>query len=131
MIRPDFREIKHSELYHFGVSKKNGAPGPGSGRYPLGSGDRPFQSEKTLDKKNNDRHNRYVKKALGVVGALSIAYAGYKFSQNEHIRNILYKAISKVSDQKIITSENDLSYIFSKSLGRMLTIKEAMDMGFI
>lgn len=131
MIRPDFREIKHSELYHFGVSKKNGAPGPGSGRYPLGSGDRPFQSEETLDKKNNDRYNRYVKKALTVVGALSISYAGYKFSQNAHMKNILYKAISKVSDQKIITSGNDLSNIFSKSLGRMLTIKEAMDMGFI
>lgn len=43
MIRPDFREIKHSELYHYGVSKRNGAPGPGSGRYPLGSGSEPFQ----------------------------------------------------------------------------------------
>lgn len=43
MIRPDFREIKHSELYHYGVSKRNGAPGPGSGRYPLGSGKEPFQ----------------------------------------------------------------------------------------
>ena len=130
MIRPDFREIKHSELYHYGVSKRDGAP-IGSGRYHLGSGDRPFQSEETLDKKNNDRYNRYVKKALTAIGALSISYAGYKFSQNEHMKSILYKAISKVSDQKIITSENDPSYIFSKSLGRMLTIKEAMDMGFI
>lgn len=43
MIRPDFRETKHSELYHYGVSKRNGAPGPGSGRYPLGSGSEPFQ----------------------------------------------------------------------------------------
>lgn len=46
MIRPDFREIKQSEIYHYGVSKRGGAP-IGSGRYPLGSGDRPFQSEET------------------------------------------------------------------------------------
>lgn len=32
-----------TELYHYGRSKRDGAPGPGSGRYPLGSGDNPFQ----------------------------------------------------------------------------------------
>lgn len=31
-------------LMHEGVSKLNGAPGPGSGRYPLGSGKRPYQN---------------------------------------------------------------------------------------
>lgn len=30
-------------LTHYGVSKMDGAPGPGSGRYPLGSGDNPNQ----------------------------------------------------------------------------------------
>lgn len=30
-------------IEHTGVSKRDGAPGRGSGRYPLGSGDRPFQ----------------------------------------------------------------------------------------
>lgn len=30
-------------LMHYGVSKLDGAPGPGSGRYPLGSGEDPFQ----------------------------------------------------------------------------------------
>lgn len=35
----------NDELYHYGRSKLNGAPGPGSGRYPLGSGDDP-RSEK-------------------------------------------------------------------------------------
>lgn len=36
------------ELYHWGRSKTNGAPGRGSGRYPLGSGDRPYQSQPRL-----------------------------------------------------------------------------------
>lgn len=35
-------------LSHSGVSKKNGAPGRGSGRYALGSGARPYQREKRL-----------------------------------------------------------------------------------
>lgn len=38
MIRPDFREFDNcTELYHFGIPRR-------SGRYPWGSGNRPFQS---------------------------------------------------------------------------------------
>lgn len=32
-----------NELFHVGVGKLKGAPGRGSGRYPLGSGKRPYQ----------------------------------------------------------------------------------------
>lgn len=32
-------------LMHYGVSVDDGAPGPGSGRYPKGSGERPFQRD--------------------------------------------------------------------------------------
>ena len=35
--------IAEEILMHRGVSKLDGAPGPGSGRYPLGSGDSPYQ----------------------------------------------------------------------------------------
>ena len=35
MIRPDYIQFK--ELYHYGIPRR-------SGRYPWGSGDRPFQS---------------------------------------------------------------------------------------
>ena len=38
-----------NELYHYGVSKLDGSPGRGSGRYPLGSGKRPrSQNNKTV-----------------------------------------------------------------------------------
>lgn len=30
--------LRSDEIYHYGRSKRDGAPGPGSGRYPLGSG---------------------------------------------------------------------------------------------
>lgn len=39
------------ELYHWGRSKADGAPGRGSGRYPLGSGDRPYQNQPKLFKR--------------------------------------------------------------------------------
>lgn len=43
----------NSDLLHFGVSAKDGAPGRGSGRYPLGSGKRPLQGFKKNIKKSN------------------------------------------------------------------------------
>lgn len=52
MMRIDFRDRYKKELYHFGVSVKDGSPGRGSGRYPLGSGDKPFQGFKSFFKKD-------------------------------------------------------------------------------
>lgn len=37
-------------ISHFGRSKTDGAPGRGSGRYPLGSGNRPYQGQPQLKK---------------------------------------------------------------------------------
>ena len=71
MIRPDFREIKHSELYHYGVSKRNGAPGPGSGRYPLGSGSEPFQGMNLSEKEKRKISKQYEKKAVKASNAYS------------------------------------------------------------
>lgn len=36
-------DIQTDSLAHYGRSKEDGAPGPGSGRYPLGSGEDPYQ----------------------------------------------------------------------------------------
>ena len=36
-------QIAEEILMHVGVGKMDGAPGPGSGRYPLGSGENPYQ----------------------------------------------------------------------------------------
>lgn len=44
MIRPDFREFRNStELYHYGMPRR-------SGRYPWGSGNRPYQRDDKNDK---------------------------------------------------------------------------------
>lgn len=51
-------ELEHSDtlddvvgdyLMHYGVSVDDGAPGPGSGRYPKGSGERPYQHDENKD----------------------------------------------------------------------------------
>ena len=50
-------EISETDyLAHVGVSVLDGAPGPGSGRYPYGSGDRPYQNFR--DFKNRQRELR-------------------------------------------------------------------------
>lgn len=51
--------LKPDEIYHFGVSKRNGAK-VGSGRYPLGSGDRPYQDLKAEKKRKWE--NKMTKK---------------------------------------------------------------------
>lgn len=44
MIRPDFRDFRNStELYHYGIPRR-------SGRYPYGSGKRPYQGMNKNDK---------------------------------------------------------------------------------
>ncbi len=49
MIRPDFQEIKQqNELYHYGTKGK-------SGRYPLGSGERPYQDYPGMRKRKPGR----------------------------------------------------------------------------
>ena len=39
----DMAEQNPDILMHYGIGKLDGAPGPGSGRYPLGSGKNPNQ----------------------------------------------------------------------------------------
>ena len=37
--------MESNELYHFGVGPDDNPPGRGSGRYPKGSGENPYQHE--------------------------------------------------------------------------------------
>lgn len=45
----DGNYISSDVLMHYGVGKMNGAPGRGSGRYPLGSGEEPYQHGSARD----------------------------------------------------------------------------------
>lgn len=50
-------EDKHLFLAHYGVSVDKGAPGRGSGRYPKGSGERPFQRDKEKQKELREKYS--------------------------------------------------------------------------
>lgn len=57
----DVEEVKHShEIYHYGMPQR-------SGRYPYGSGDRPYQDKKINKEKNKDRTNYNIKDSNGSI----------------------------------------------------------------
>lgn len=51
--------INKKELYHYGIPRR-------SGRYPYGSGERPFQSSGTRRIKNYETTNQSMAKAVSV-----------------------------------------------------------------
>lgn len=61
-------------LMHVGVSKEDGAPGPGSGRYPLGSGERPYQNKEEARRIRKEKFKTAVKKVAS--GAGKAAWTG-------------------------------------------------------
>lgn len=61
-----------SILMHYGVGKLDGAPGRGSGRYPLGSGENSFQRAKNFREryeklKNQGFKEKEIAKAMGIL----------------------------------------------------------------
>lgn len=72
--------LKPDEIYHFGTKRH-------SGRYPWGSGDRPYQSEEESKKKYEKKEiarlrtgaektgKQLIRVALGVVGGVSVTSA--------------------------------------------------------
>lgn len=75
---------KPDEIYHFGVSKRNGAK-IGSGRYPLGSGKRPYQDSDShavkvakIQNKMANKHFRNKATSVGLrIGGYSLMIAGF------------------------------------------------------
>lgn len=115
------------ELYHWGRSKVDGAPGRGSGRYPLGSGDRPYQGKPKLfnkfRKKTRVAQNPPVQKtkeeilisgsAKEVASMLrrltnqELQYAIDRFNKEEQILNFASKEAYAKSTQKQIRDIGD------------------------
>lgn len=86
------------ELYHWGRSKVDGAPGRGSGRYPLGSGDRPYQGKPKL-------FNKFRKKT--------------RVAQNPPVQKTKEEILISGSPQEVATllrkvSNNELEYIIQR-----------------
>lgn len=61
-------------IIHYGVSAEDGPPGRGSGRYPLGSGDRPYQNKEELRAIRREKFKATAKKVAA--GAGKAAWTG-------------------------------------------------------
>lgn len=101
------------ELYHVGRSILDGAPGRGSGRYPLGSGDNPNQHgakdfmARVNELKKSGLSEAEVAKAVGCVykdgprkgeGNTSILRANYNLARAEH-RSGLVATVTRLRDE--------------------------------
>lgn len=64
MIRPNFSPCTNSYIIiHSGVGHDENPPGRGSGRYPYGSGDRPFQDKEAVKAAKKEKRKENLKKA--------------------------------------------------------------------
>lgn len=83
--------LQEKGLYHIGRSKRDGAP-HGSGRYPLGSGDRPYQYKEIAKGQTFSRlSTRTVENVRGVRKYVTI---GDK--PNENVKNLFTKYYDNV-----------------------------------
>lgn len=118
-----------SELYHYGIKRR-------SGRYPWGSGDRPYQSlegrlsreeyrENAIyenDKKiRNMQINANTKKiiftSVGIMGISAAVYLGYK-----------YNAVGRISD---VLKDKNLLTLPLKDISKNKLIKDCMQQSMV
>lgn len=118
-------------LYHYGVKGMKWGV-----RRHRNDHETSANSSNTARKKDNlvkrEKIERNVKIASAIAATAAISYAGLKFSTSPKVRSMVARALDKLSDKSVseISSMSDIQ-IFSKSLGRMLTVEEMIDAGFI
>lgn len=75
----------YNELYHYGTPKH-------SGRYPWGSGKRPYQGDNKINL--SDKQKKYIKVGATIGGAVLLSYGSYKLASNPSIRGMVYKGMN-------------------------------------
>lgn len=115
------------DIYHYGIKRR-------SGRYPYGSGDRPYQDLEKVskvdygnrkDKKNkkvNDNTKKIIFASAAVIGISAAIYLGYKYNAVERIKDILNDKMSL--PLKNISKNNLIKDCMEKS---MTSVKEMID----
>ncbi len=105
------------ELLHYGVSKLDGAK-RGSGRYPLGSGDRPHQHDGLETKTYTSYPRNYAskksfdyKKALkigaAIAGTALVTYGAYKLSTSKQGQELVNKFLNEPNiSEAVIDNKN-------------------------
>lgn len=89
-------------------------------------------SDGSLTPAGKKRYEQIIKTTVAIGGTVAISYAGMKFATDPKIRSIAMKVINKLSNKSISEISNAGSYqVYSKSLGRMLTVEELVSAGLI
>ena len=117
-------EIAMDILMHVGVSKLDGAPGPGSGRYPLGSGENPNQHQLSL-------HARIKEMRKSGMGDGEIAKAlGYKSSRELRALEAMSKHEEKNANIAKARDLKEHGYSTSE-IGRRMGVNESTIRGWL
>lgn len=85
-------------LMHYGRSKKDGAPGPGSGRYPLGSGGNNKRQKPSL---MSDDELRQRISRLNMEEQYASLLARQKERETSGIQKTIVKALDRLSNRAI------------------------------
>lgn len=85
---------------------------------------------------NSETSESSAKRSIKAVGAIAatiaVSYAGFKFSTNPKVISAFSKAMEKVSKKSISEASEIANYqVYSKTLGRMLTVEELIDLNLI
>lgn len=96
--------VKNDILMHYGRSVDDGAPGPGSGRYPKGSGEDPNQhsinfAERVQELKKNGMDEKDIAKAVGCKSTTELRSL-YKISINDKRSRLVDRAMALKADGK-------------------------------
>lgn len=109
MLRPDFRQIRHStELYHYGMPRR-------SGRYPWGSGERPYQDYPEFRKQKRGS-NKFTLARLNIANTQKEFYSVGKSNREAFEKK--YPKVSKVT-KPLIWADKKLDEIAIKHYSKV------------
>lgn len=108
----DGNYISSDVLMHYGVGKMDGAPGRGSGRYPLGSGDNPYQHGSARDfidrvnqlKDDGNSETEIAKILFGKFGTTTQLRTYYSLAKDEK-RSELVATARRLQSEGLNTTE--------------------------
>ena len=105
-------------IKHTGKSILNGAPGPGSGRYPLGSGKNPYQDYKDRFGRFLDRASRSEDGTLTAIGKLRYRTTDkYKYVSDEDLQKLTNRR-KKEKEYEDIHRQVSPGFRFQEKVGK-------------
>ena len=97
-----------NEIVHYGVSAKDGAPGRGSGRYPLGSGERPRSEHNPWIDSNGHVIKRGGSKNMPTRGGSTPSSSATKKTKAKDPYKLIESSIKQLNEAKALLNNESL-----------------------